>query len=74
MGFNPVGIDNPSHGWLHFLLFFAMLVGLTAAFSAISFRYVETRGIKLGRSLAAQYLRLRSHQPLESQVKEATAE
>jgi exopolysaccharide production protein ExoZ len=74
MGFNPFGIDNPSHGWLHFLLFFAMLVGLTAAFSAISFRYVETPGIKLGRSLAAQYLRLRSHQARASQVEEATAE
>jgi peptidoglycan/LPS O-acetylase OafA/YrhL len=54
-GFNPFGIDDPSCGWPYFLLFFAVLLAMTAALSALTYRYIETRGIELGRNLASRF-------------------
>lgn len=54
VGINPFGINDPVHSWPYFLFFFAMLLGMTAALSALTYRYVEKWGIAFGRNLAAK--------------------
>lgn len=48
---------NPTHSWAYFLAFFATLLGLTVALSALTYRYIEKSGIAIGHNIAAALVR-----------------
>lgn len=55
LGLNSLGIASPAAGWPYFLFFFAVLLAMTVGLSAVTYHYVEARGIGLGQNLAAKF-------------------
>ncbi len=55
LGLSSELVSNPVPPGPSFLIFFATLLAMTAAMSALTYRHVETRGIELGRTLADKF-------------------